>query len=87
MGRFIYFAAILANIALFIAALYLALSAYDNREVLFALLLALPPFLAIAAIYSGPDLEERRLRRQLTKYQLKQELKQIRKSAKDSAQG
>ncbi len=76
MDKVLYYAACIGNSVLIIMALYLAFNAY-GRDVLYALLIALPPFLSLMALYHGPDLEERRMRRQLTKYHLRQEIMEI----------
>lgn len=53
----------------------------ENRprgvEVLLISLLFFPPILSLLALWNGPDMEERRLRRQLNKAELKQRLKEL----------
>lgn len=51
--------------------------AYSARDVMGAVLLALPPVLALWALYSGPDREERKLRSQVAKARLRKELQDL----------
>jgi hypothetical protein len=46
-------------------------------QVLLIGLMFLPPLLSLIALWQGPDCEERRLRRQLNKAELKQRLKEL----------
>lgn len=67
------------NILLIIASLYFMTQAY-GRDVLYCVLLLLPPVFSIMAIKTGPDLEERRLFREVSKARLRAELDQFNKA-------
>ena len=82
MDRVLRYAAYAACAAQIIAFGILLHHSYNDREVLAALLLAVPPLLAIAALWTGPDREERQLRRQVTKLRLQAELQELEKKTK-----
>lgn len=79
MEKLIRYAAYLANLVLIAAAFIIMLKSYGGRDALMASLLALPPILSLFALYSGPDLEERQLLREVTKARLRKELKDLSK--------
>jgi peptidoglycan/LPS O-acetylase OafA/YrhL len=70
------YAAYLANIALLIALVLLAMDSYGDDIFLF-ILMAVPPVLSFVALYTGPDPEERRLDRLVRKARLRQELQSL----------
>lgn len=76
MDRFLRYAAYLAALAQLLAIGFLLTQAY-GRDVGFFLLFALPPLLTIAALYCGPDIEERRLTRKLAKARLRKALQDL----------
>ncbi len=77
MDRIIRYTAYFTNILLVFGALFLVTQAYTVTEILIALFLFVPPILSIIALYTGPDLEERKLLRQLHKTRLRIELKNL----------
>lgn len=72
--KIIYYAALLANFALIVFALFLFSTVYGHERIL-TLLLAVPAILSLMVILQGPDIEERRLMRRLRKANLRKELK------------
>jgi hypothetical protein len=72
------YAAYIANIGLLIFSGFLLTHSY-GRDAYWALLLAFPPVLSLKAIHFSPDLEERRLLRQVSKARLQQELQTLAK--------
>jgi hypothetical protein len=73
MDRFMRYAAYLANLCMIVGAVGLFANAY-GREKFIALLLAIPAILSLMALWNYPDLEERRLARQVSKARLRREL-------------
>jgi hypothetical protein len=73
MDRVIRYAAYVANLFMLVGVVFLFINAY-GQDAYFSLLLAVSPVLSIIALYIGPDLEERRLTRKLSKARLKREL-------------
>lgn len=71
-----YYLTILANLALIVFVLLLAINATGNDKAL-AFLLLLPPFLSLITIYKGGDREERALKKRLRKAHLRKELKEL----------
>lgn len=67
---------LLANLGMLVFALWLYAEAYGPEKNL-ALLLFIPPVLSILAIFREPDLEERRLQKQVRKAQLRKALKEL----------
>lgn len=76
MDRFIRIAAYILNALLILASLYLMTEAYD-RDLVYCFLLILPPLFSILALKTGPDLEERRLTREVNKARLRAELDEV----------
>lgn len=76
MDRFLRYAAYIASAAQFVFVLALVPSTY-GWDVFALLMLAIPPILTAAALYAGPDIEERRLLRHVTKARLRQELSEL----------
>jgi hypothetical protein len=70
----------LANGALIVVACFISAHSY-GRDSFVALLLLFPPALSLTALCLGPDLEERRLRRQVSKARLRKELQDLEKKA------
>ena len=80
MSRFIYYAAMVVNVlAVLIVAFVIVAEANRTEEIMILALCFLPPVLAISAIFSAPDLEERKLERAVKKTQLKKELEKLQK--------
>lgn len=82
MAKIIHYTAILFNILMILAAIFFITQSLGMGEVLVALAMLLPPITSIAALYWGPDLEERRLQRMLNKIRIKKELQEIKKGIK-----
>lgn len=78
MDKVIYYGAYLLCALQIVAVLFIMKGAY-GRDVFWAMLLLLPPFVAMIALKCGPDLEERRLRRKVNKARLQQELAELTK--------
>jgi 4-amino-4-deoxy-L-arabinose transferase-like glycosyltransferase len=78
MSRFIYYLACLANVILLGFALFLFGTSFGEERFL-ALLIALVPILSLAALWAGPDIEERRLQKQLNKARMRAELAELEK--------
>lgn len=76
MDKVIFIAAILANIAMAVFAFYLSINAYGS-DARMATLLAIPPILALIALFQGEGLEERRLKKKLRKAVLKKQLSEL----------
>ncbi len=70
-------AAYIASILQLIAVGIIMSQAYGARDMMMALLLAVPAVLTIAALYRGPDKEERLLQTQVTKARLRKELQDL----------
>lgn len=79
MDRFIRYAAYLGNAGLLVTTAVLAANTYGLKQAMLASLLALPAILSLIALYIGPDLEERRLTRQVNKARLRAELEKLSK--------
>lgn len=76
--RLLTIAAVIANIALIIGALFIMVNAY-GRETYIALLLLVPPVLSIIALRRGPDSEQRKLESAVAKARLRRELADLEK--------
>lgn len=74
--RYLTVAAIIANVLLIGAALFVMANAY-GRDIMFAGLLAVPPLLSIIALLKGPDKEQRELERAVAKARLRAELTEL----------
>lgn len=80
MSRIIYFSAMIVNcLALLSLGFILLTQANRTEEIMILALCMFVPILSIAAIYSAPDLEERKLMRALNKAQLRKELTKFEK--------
>lgn len=79
MDRVIRWAAFLANVGLVIVTCFIVSKTYGLRDGMLASLLALPPLISLIALYIGPDIEERRLTRQVNKARLRAELEKLEK--------
>ena len=77
MDRILRYAAVAACIVQIITVGIILSHTYRGRDFFLALLLVVPPALSIAALWTGPDREERRLRRQVEKLRLRVELKEL----------
>lgn len=75
-NKLIKYAAILANIAMIVFALFLFFKGRGGDSAM-AILLILPPLFSLIALNIGPDLEERRLQTQVRKASLRKELKDL----------
>jgi cadmium resistance protein CadD (predicted permease) len=73
MDKLIYISTYLANIALILIACVFFTESYGSDRYL-AFLLFIPPCLSLWSLYTGPDLEERKLRKQLNKAKMQKEL-------------
>lgn len=73
MDKLIRYAAYLVNLILLGVAVVVMLNGY-GRDIMYAALLMAPPVISFLALITGPDLEELRLRRQVNKARLRQEL-------------
>lgn len=78
MDKVIYYGAIICNILLILVTGFILTESY-GRDMLFAALLAVPPIVSLLALLGGPDMEERRMARQLRKAKLRQELAEMEK--------
>ena len=78
MNRFFYYGALLLNVIQTGFAFFTFATGYGSDRLL-ALLLVLPPLLSIIALRCGPDLEERRLGRELNKARMRKELQDLSK--------
>ena len=76
MGKVIRYAAFLACTIQIIVAAYAFTEVYGH-EIFLALLLMAVPVLSLLALYAGPDLEERRLAKELNKARLRNELENL----------
>ena len=74
--RFVGIAAIIANVMLICAVGFIMTQAY-GRDVMYALLLAVPPVLSIIALLRGPDAEQRKLESAVAKARLRRELAEL----------
>ncbi len=74
--KIIYWAALLSNVCLLFFGASLFFESYGPERWLVALLF-LPPVLSLVALWRGPDLEERKLRKRVKKAQLRQELNSL----------
>lgn len=74
--KIIFSLAVLANFIMLAFALYLMVFAYGNESRL-ALLLAAPPVLSLIALFNTGGIEERRMKTQLRKAQLRKQLKEL----------
>ena len=78
MSRFIFYLAMTVNILAIIMILFvMIMEANRGIEVIIMMVALLPPITAIIAIFSVPDLEERKLRKAVNKAQLKKELEKL----------
>jgi len=77
MDRFIRYAAYATCIIQILAAGFILTQSYSPRDALFVLLLVIPPVLALKALTSGPDREERRLIRLVAKARLRKDLEAL----------
>ncbi|MCB1556841.1 MAG: hypothetical protein KDJ15_05960 [Alphaproteobacteria bacterium] len=57
--------------------LVLVTQAYGWMEVALAIFLIIVPLVSLAAVYTGPDREERHLQRQLNKARMRREIREI----------
>lgn len=77
MDKVIRWGAFIANAVLVVAAFIIIAKVHDiERRLIFSLLL-LPPVLSLFALYIGPDIEERRLTKQVNKAKLRAELEKL----------
>ncbi len=76
MCRVLRIAAYIANVIMLLVVGYFVTESYGVERFI-CLLMALPPLLSIAALWQGPDLEERRLGRELNKARMKKELEEL----------
>ena len=83
MNKIVYYAALMVNILLLLFAVYTFLTGYGNTR-LFAALLIVPPILSVFALRMGPDLEERKLTRELNKARMRKELQNLKKQEIDT---
>lgn len=80
MSRILYFSAMIVNcLAVLCLGFILMTQANRTEEILILAFCLIVPVLSIAAIYSAPDLEERKLKRALNKAQFKKELAKLEK--------
>lgn len=79
MAQIIYYAAFIANIALIFGSIFFLFQSISAVEVIASLLLMVAPLTSMLALYTGPDLEERRLQRMLNKIRIKKELQSYKK--------
>jgi hypothetical protein len=84
MDRIIRYAAYAACVLQAGAVIVILSHAYSPRDFFLALLLTVLPALAAVALYAGPDLEERYLRRRVEKLRLQIELKELEAKAGES---
>jgi len=77
MDRVIRVAAYVFNFGLFVLAALILAKSHRSQELFFAACAILPALLNIAALYLGPDLEERRLSRRLNKARMKAEIDKL----------
>lgn len=77
VGKILYYAAMVANILAVIALLFLFGQVHGGQEILIVVLAMLPPVLALAAMYTLPDFEARKLARRLKKAELRKALKDL----------
>lgn len=77
MAQPLRYAAYAASVIQLIVVVVVVSQAYSPRDMMVAGLLAVPALLAIAALYTGPDREERRLRTQVAKARLRKELQEL----------
>ncbi len=77
MDRVLRYAAYLANVILLLVVGFILSQAYSGPDFFLALLLAVPPAMSIAALYSGADLEERKMIRRVNKARLRKELEKL----------
>ncbi len=83
MNKIVHYTALMVNILLLLFAVYTFLTGYGSNR-LFAALLTVPPILSVFALRLGPDLEERKLTRELNKARMRKELQDLRKQEVDS---
>ncbi len=76
MEKILYILACIANL-LMICGVFVIISNARSSEIPIALLMVFPPLLSILALRKGPDIEERRLGRQLSKAKMRDELKKL----------
>ena len=77
MARFIRILAYLGNIALLVTAVCFVVMFHRPEQKLLSLVLLLPPLMSLIVMYAGPDLEERRLRKQVNKAELRHRLAEL----------
>ena len=77
MDRFLRYAACAANVLLVVSAFVLMMKSYSSRDMLFSGLVMVPGILSLLALGQGPDIEERKLRRQVAKARLARELRDL----------
>lgn len=77
MDRIIRYAAYIACVIQIIAVGIIIANAYSSRDMLLGCVVAVPPVLFIAALLMSPDIEERRLHRQVAKLRLRAELQEL----------
>ena len=76
MDKIVHYVAYAANILLLGFAVYTFLTGYGNNR-FFAAVLTIPPILSVIALRIGPDLEERKLARQLNKARMRKDLQDL----------
>ncbi|MFH1159228.1 MAG: hypothetical protein V1721_10185 [Pseudomonadota bacterium] len=76
MDKIVHYTACVANILLLVFAVYTFLTGYGNNR-FFAAVLTIPPLLSVFALRIGPDLEERKLSRELSKARMRKELQDL----------
>ncbi|HBM90804.1 MAG TPA: hypothetical protein DD400_02870 [Rhodospirillaceae bacterium] len=79
MDKLVRFSAYIFNILLLIVFLSLLpeQNLNDPQEFLLMIILAAAPLFSLAALWYGPDIEERRLRKRLAKAELRTKLKKL----------
>jgi hypothetical protein len=77
MDKIIRYAAYVACVLQLIAVGIIVANAYSSRDGLLGCVVAVPPLLFIGALLMSPDIEERRLRRQVAKLRLRAEMQEL----------
>ncbi len=74
MDRFIRYAAYLLNAGFIVFILAVIFNTYNSRDKMLAFATLLVPVISLCALKSGPDVEERKLQREVNKARLRAEL-------------
>lgn len=77
MDRFIRYAAYFLNAALVIFIFAVVFNTHNSRDRMLAFAVLLVPVASICALKSGPDCEERKLQREVSKARLRAELAKL----------